>query len=231
MTKFPSSTPLSLFFAAMLATPSTALAEEQAAGAPAAPALAPPAAHDNTAIRKNVRTAATSQGLFLEFKLGSSIGYSANVFIIGVSPAFIIGYKLGRLVLGAELGAGMSESKQEYPDSTYKNRSFGFSVVPLLQYSIVQNGPFALYLAGGAGLVMGFSKYPDFDNYKSRSTGLLIHLGFGVRYFLHPRFAVGLEMSADANYFRAKGESDTESDKFKHWSVGLRGALTVAVVF
>ena len=180
---------------------------------------------------KTTETAATSRGLWLEFKIGSSIGYAGNMVVLGTSPGFLMGYKLGRVTVGAEVSVGYSGSQSEGSSAGFEYRSVGFTVIPQVQVNLVQRGPFAVYLVGGAGVSLGWNSYPGMDDYESRSTGVLVHVGFGVRYYLHPRFALGLEVAADGRWFRTRTDFAGATERSVSWGATARGAFTAAVVF
>jgi Outer membrane protein beta-barrel domain len=182
-------------------------------------------------IQQTAETAATSRGFWLELKLGSSIVFAGPMMFIGSSPGFVVGYKFGRLTLGAEVGVGYSTSNSSPDGTAVDYRSLRLTLIPQLQVNVVQRGPLAIYVVGGAGVSAGWTEYGSTTDQHSKSMAVIMQLGFGARTFLHPHFALGLEVTANASYGRSEYAFGDEPVESRDWSVGLRGALTAAVVF
>jgi hypothetical protein len=196
--------------------------------APAAHAASPGASTPTVRSDASVR----SKGLWLEFKLNQGLGFGMGYFVHYVpSPGFMIGYKWNRLVLGVEMGASFYINENS-DDSGFPQDEKGvqFRILPVLQLLVYNKGPVSLYVQTGAGVAYGRSKNPT-SNFRTESLVVLMTGGFGVRYFLHPRFALGGEFGASATRNRTEIKIQSNDSRTKGWGANIYGALTAAVVF
>lgn len=179
--------------------PALAFADETAAPNAVAPAVSPPApapapaptappavtpAHDGPA-----------DGLQLQARLPMQFGVSSLL-----SPGFTIAYRMGRFAIGGELGllAGKLTNGNTI-DSFYL-----VHLMPVVYVDIWQSvdGRARLGVVGGIGFGRG-KVSSETTNMMITSTSdetanyIPILLGLGGDYFLHPNFALGVELGAE----------------------------------
>lgn len=190
-------------------------------------------AETGEATAKKSSPPALTKGLWMEFKLGQQIGYAGYMVMMGSSPGFILGYKLGRVVIGGEVGIWWAKSRYDPGGASpaYESEVVTVRVTPLVQVHLLQRGPVALYVSAAAGFGYSWSRYPAGVEQRSNGYTALVDLGFGVRYFLHPRVALGAELGVNGSYTHEVSMADGVRSTGDAWGVGLHGAITVAVVF
>jgi hypothetical protein len=173
-----------------------------------------------------------SKGLWLEFKLNQGLGFGMGYYVHYVpSPGFVVGYKWNRLILGVEMGASFFINDNTN-DSGFPPDAKGvqFRLLPVLQFLVFNKGPVSLYVQTGAGVAYGRSK-DKLADYRTESLVVLITGGFGVRYFLHPRFALGGEFGVSATHNRVEVRLQSQDSRTEGWGANIYGALTAATVF
>lgn len=173
-----------------------------------------------------------STGLWLETKIGTGVGYSIWGAMSGLGifrlPGILVGYKMDKIVVAMGLNLVLYNwaDRDEGPDHTVV--SFGGVLGPVIQFEFANRGPLSLYGQGGFGFLFGIrnEKWRN-DTDKYRDYGFSINLGVGARYFLHPSFALGVEIGTDVD---ASWTNDG-GDKDRTLGVMFYGALTAAVVW
>jgi hypothetical protein len=206
--------------------------------APAAAPAATPAAPATTA----PATGGPKQnGLVFQLKFGGNFMNIDVGGVMGGSPmiggwlngGFMFGYKMGRLTLG--LGIELA-----YGDHRYKTFS-GTGMIdavdstalvlfsPTIEFYLLMANPLALYLT--AGIHAGFlNQHNDpGDDYTDGAMGF--HAGFGMRFFLHPRFALGVEGGFRGVWIFAKHDNATDDDDDTWGSMSFYGALVLTAIW
>jgi len=171
-------------------------------------------------------------GFWMEFKLGAQLGFPGDSMLVSPSPGFVLGYRTGRFLLGAEVGGQWMRSQYASPDPTYSQEVNAFTVkaMPVLQVDLVRVDRLRLYLTAAAGLSYTVYDLSGGTRYRDRGLGLVADLGLGLRYFLTPRFAVGAEAAATGTYYRGELLLNGDTGATRSFGVGVRGALTVALL-
>lgn len=135
-------------------------------------------------------------GLFFEVGLGGALSVysSQSSYSVGPGTAFLVGYKLRRLILGLGLEYVHSGSYDEGGGFHAHNVIHSVLFAPTLQYHLIVSNPLVFY--GTVALHVGFSVYDDTGTTDDDDTSIALagfSGGLGFRYFFHPRFAVGVE--------------------------------------
>jgi hypothetical protein len=129
-----------------------------------------------------------SKGFVFELKLGGNLYTPQGLAYVSapVSADVMLGYKLGRYTIGARLDFSMAESGSG--GDTVRMSLVIFA--PTFQFNILESWPLTLYgtLSIDFGPAIAGS---DGDNEVLPVVGF--RAGAGMRYFVHPRFAVGAE--------------------------------------
>ncbi len=173
-----------------------------------------------------------STGLWLETKIGIGPGYTLFGALAGFGtfrlPGILVGYKMDKMVvaMGMNLMLHHWKDRNDGPDATIT--TFGGVLGPVFQFEFANKGPISLYGQGGLGFLFGVrnEKWRN-DTDKYRDFGFSINLGLGARYFLHPSFALGVEIGTDMD---ASWRND-DGDKDMIFAMTIYGALTAAVVW
>ena len=224
------------------AAPRAAAAAPSAGGADTASSPPPPTAPQPARATADESTAppavdgerTATRGFWVELKVGALLTSPGVGVAVSAAPGLLLGYRTGRFVIGAELGAHWARSAYEHPDDTQsrESRSLTARIMPSLQVDLLRRDAVRLYLDVAAGV--GYARYdyqyePDVG-YRDHGVAVMAELGVGVRYFLSPRFAVGAEAAATAAYSWGQQRSDGQVAEQHSGSVGLRGSLTVALL-
>jgi Outer membrane protein beta-barrel domain len=188
---------LSLAGAAMaLLFLTSGLAEAQPAeGADRPTATAPPTS--TPASNPAPATAPTAggpkaNGLVLQVKFGTNLFTALNGSVASVgdlSGGLLVGYKMGRLTLGLGLELAHVGGKEGTTDAKMSDSLMLFE--PTLEYYLAISNPLVLYLS--VGFHVGFLKHHYDPGDDTTDVALGFHGGLGMRYFMHPRFAIGVE--------------------------------------
>jgi hypothetical protein len=174
--------------------PATESADPRPVAPPRSAAAPPPASSPAPAAPAAQQPKST--GLLFEVGLGASMTvfnqYTSQLQQIGAS--FLLGYKLNRVAFG--LGLEITNNATYEDDGTDKDHNTTTSVLfkPTLQFHLLESGPLAMLL--DAGLHVGFAAYDETGTEIDDHTDIILvgfHLGLGMRYFFHPRFALGAQ--------------------------------------
>jgi len=194
------------------------------AGAPAARASEPPPTPAR-AEPERVR------GVWLSFKLAMPLSGTGG-FGAAPMPRFLVGYHLGRVALGVEVGIGGGRSwVREGSDAMVADwRDLEVSLIPTVEVVVARRGRLALTVQTGLGVGLVWSGYPD-DQYRWSSLVGVAQAAFGARYHLHPRFALGAEVGVTAQYAWTSttfqdSHSEVHSVRVNPWA-----ALTATVIW
>ena len=136
------------------------------------------------------------KGFFMEVGVGGQMSVYNGLTNTNqqIGGSFLVGYKLNRLILGLGLEFMHQGTYQE--DSGYNAHDVINAMLfqPTVQFHLLESSPLALYLS--AGVHVGFAVWNDTDTTQDDDTSTTLvgfHLGMGIRYFLHPRFCLGVE--------------------------------------
>ena len=190
------------------------------------PAMAAPEAP----VVKKSETATKTKGLWMEFQLGAWAGFS-GMMVVGTARGFGLGYKFVRVVVAAEIGLSWSRFDSEGPSTSWEYQSFGVTVVPQVKVTVLEHGPVSLYVLGGCGVGFSRWKFPSSGDQLNVGWSVVADVGFGVRYHLHPRFALGVELALDGTYSHQDERYEGDHAESNGWSAGIHGAMTASVVF
>jgi hypothetical protein len=143
------------------------------------------------------------RGLVFELKLGGQVTMMNpydGVLDAGVQTSqsftsnFMVGYKFKRFVAGLGMDFNRFSIHQNLNGTEDDTNLTGLTFIPTFQFHLLEKKPLALYLA--AGFHVGFALWKDTNDNTDDNTDITLigfHLGVGMRYFLHPRFAIGIE--------------------------------------
>ncbi len=133
-----------------------------------------------------------ANGLVLQVKFGTNLFTALNgsVASLGaISGGLLVGYKMGRMTLGLGLELAHVGGKEGTSDAKMSDSLMLFE--PTLEYYLAVSNPLVLYLS--VGIHAGFYKHHFDPGEDSTDIALGFHGGLGMRYFMHPRFAIGVE--------------------------------------
>jgi len=169
-------------------------AENPTATAPptSAPAAVAPAASSGPAATTPATGGPKANGLVLQVKFGANLfaGMGGSISSLGtLAGGLLVGYKLGRLTFGLGLELAYGGGKDGASDAKASESLMLFE--PTLEYYLAISNPLALYLS--VGIHAGFYKHHWDPGDDSTDTAIGFHGGVGMRYFMHPRFAIGVE--------------------------------------
>lgn len=177
---------------------------------------------------------AKARGLYFEVGLGGQMtlygGYGVPAQQLGGS--FLIGYKLNRLIFG--LGLEYSHMA-EYENAAGDKEHFVLNAMlfqPTIQFHIVESNPLALFLT--TGIHLGFAIFDETGTSIDDDTTITLlgfHLGVGIRYFLHPRFAIGIEGGFRGLWVLSKYDPPGGEYKTTNAVGGLYGRIGFAAVW
>ncbi len=177
-----------------------------------------------------------AKGLVFQFKLGGNLytamgvgGFDSGWF----NGGFMVGYKLNRLVFG--LGLELT-----YGDHRYKTMSVGgltdavdtvslmlFS--PTVEYYLLVSSPLALYLS--VGFHVGFLNAHSDPGEDSTDPALGFQTGVGMRFFLHPRFAIGVEGGLRGAWILVENDDNTDDDDESLGTMSIYGAVVLTAIW
>ena len=141
------------------------------------------------------------EGWQLQARLPTNFGVDSLI-----SPGFTIGRRVGKIVIGAEVGlTGGKLSTDNGAGSTSSESVLLLQIVPMIYDDIWQSidGRARLDLVAGIGYGRGSVTSENNDGMgnttstDSTATILPIILGVGGDYYLHRNFAIGVEFGAD----------------------------------
>jgi len=175
-------------------------------------------------------------GFVFQFQFGGTL-YTALGSGVGgggwMNGGFLFGYKINRLVLGLGLELGYGEHR-------YKTMSGGGLVdaidatslmlfSPTVEYYLAISNPLALYLT--LGLNVGFVNVHSDPGRDYTDTALGFHGGLGMRFFLHPRFAIGVEGGLRGVWVLVENDEDTDDDDETYGTMSLYGAVLLTAIW
>jgi hypothetical protein len=169
-----------------------------------------------------------ARGLWMNLKLAMPLsgGYGAAPL-----PRFLLGYHLGRVAVGLEVGLSGGRSWVTGDDPMYgESRDFQVSLVPTVEVVLARRGRLALTIQTGLGVGYGWSHYQD-ASWHSSGVRAVLQAAFGARYHLHPRFALGAEVGASAVYSWSRhtyqdARSESQGVQANPWA-----ALTATIIW
>lgn len=209
-------------------------------GQPAAPEVPPGAARPAAAaparapLAAKVRVAQKDRGLWLEtrvrgyytFRL-SMLPSGAYMITSAASPGFVLGFKHYRLVLGLAVDFLVYSYD---PKQGGKAELTGFTLGPIMQVQFFNRGPVATYCQFGAGYI-----YAEMDagGAELHTNGFTVNAALGLRYYLAPSFALGVEMGTSPNFVWMKARDPSGGPPYKRRDVDMNfyGSLNAAVVW
>ena len=194
--------------------PSTESAAPRPVDAPRSTAAPPPAS--SPAAAPPATPAPKAKGLLFEVGLGASMTvynqYSSQLQQIGAS--FLVGYKLNRIAFGLGLEITHYDTYEDFGDTNTHDTNASVLFKPTLQLHLLESGPLAMLL--DTGLHVGFVAYDETGTDDDDHTDIILvgfHLGLGMRYFFHPRFALGAQAGYRGLWVLSKFEQGAvESD-------------------
>ncbi len=133
-----------------------------------------------------------ANGLVLQVKFGANLfaGMNGSIASLGsLAGGLLVGYKMGRLTFGLGLEFAYGGGKDGASDTKASESLMLFE--PTLEYYLAVSNPLVLYLS--VGIHAGFYRLHFDPGEDSTDTVLGFHGGLGMRYFMHPRFAIGVE--------------------------------------
>lgn len=176
------------------------------------------------------------RGIWIETKFRLGAMMTTSDLGLGLyMPGIVLGYKMNRMVVGVgvDVGGWQMDNEEGGSNQTDKMRLFGFILSPIIQYHMLQKGPVLLYAQAQMGYGIGRSKDSS-GGYVEKSLMhiLAINAAVGIRYFLHPRFAIGTEFGTLVQVMWIKEKETGEPDDKAEMVMGsVYGALSAAVVF
>jgi hypothetical protein len=137
------------------------------------------------------------RGFAFDVHLGTRLVDLAGVANIGsVSGGFFAGYKIGRVIFGVGLNLSRFADSRSVTNTTVGEADTSFLFVPGVQVAIVRSADKRVELYGEFDLGLGTSIHtedPAPTNEPDRTVFLLNYrLGPGVRFWLHPQFAINM---------------------------------------
>jgi hypothetical protein len=172
-----------------------------------------------------------SRGLVFQLRLGGNlltfVGTALGSWLNG---SFLIGYKTGKLTIG--LGLEMSYAADDLPNADPDPIESSTALVlfqPTLEYYLANKGPLAVYL--GTGLHVGFVHGHVDPGKDETDTMVGFHAGVGMRYFMHPRFALGLEGGLRGVWVLFDYGDDNAEDDNRVGLLSIYGAATLTAIW
>jgi len=193
---------------------------------------APAAAQDEEVVAVPGGAEEEPSGLWLEVKLSIPLGSVGFYSASWPAPRFVLGYRWGGVMIGAQAGASFVDVSPDEPSTTTMSNLTGFDVsfLPLVQVEVARAGPLALHVQAGAGVVYRRTEYSDQDTL-FESLGAQFSLAFGGRYFLGPRFALGTEIGVAPAYTWMVDTVGADEQDLSAWTVDFHAAVTVALLW
>jgi len=163
-------------------------------------------------------------GVAIQMSLGTSAQIYANVNATaaypGLSGRFALGYRVGRVTLGLGLEFVRTESTNAARE---QQNATVVLFRPTLELSLWQPWPLSLYLSLGVhGGFLGTAGRGVVDD---ALPAVGFHGGLGVRYFFHPRFALGMEGG-----FQGVWLVDDDGDNTVDGTILFYGALVLLAI-
>ncbi len=172
-----------------------------------------------------------AKGLVFQLRIGGNL-----LTIVGggiaswLNSSFLFGYKLDRLVIG--LGLEMTYSDDALPNADPDPTESSTALVlfqPTLEYYLAIKSPLALYMT--VGLHVGFANNHQDPGKDVTNAMIGFHAGLGMRYFFHPRFAVGVEGGLRGVWMMIKNDEDVTTDDENTGVMSLYGAATLTAIW
>lgn len=150
-----------------------------------------------------------AKGLAFELKIGGTMympyatsGYHAST---PVSADALLGYKFGRFLIGMRVDYAMVElSWEDASGDKMIGRMWGLLFAPTFQITLMESWPLSMYGTMSIDIGPGVTKDYLGDEYTIPIIGF--RAGAGMRYFVHPRFAVGAEAGVRGFWMLIEGE-------------------------
>ena len=164
-------------------------------------------------------------GFQIQARMGTTLGLSSFI-----SPGFSLGYRMGNIVIGAEIGlvAGKFEQDDSGGGGGTSTDSFSvLSLMPMVYFDVWQSRDkrARFNLVGGIGIGKG-KLTSESGGMKSESSATFIPIlvGVGGDYYLHRNFALGVEAGISAPLL-TKVEDNGMNQNVKGGYESARGML------
>ncbi|MFH2007598.1 MAG: hypothetical protein ABI333_13515 [bacterium] len=192
-------------------TPAASPAPYRAPAAPAAPAAA-------------AGNGPKQSGLVFELKMVTATNiYSTLGFTVGLpllTGRFMVGYRMGKITLGMGFEFFGTTSDQAGQKEVMATVLFQ----PTMEMVLVQKNPLTLFMS--LGFHVGFLSTSGDTVQDDETPAVGFHAGIGMRYFFHPRFAMGMEGG-----FQGLWYIDDDNDNDTIGAVGFYGALMLLAIW
>ena len=134
------------------------------------------------------------------------------------------------LVIG--LGLEMTYSDDNLPNmepDPIESSSAMVLFQPTVEYFLAIKGPLAFYLS--AGLHVGFVNNHADPGEDVTDAMLGFHGGLGMRFFFHPRFAVGIEGGLRGAWMMIEHDEDMDEDDEHTGTMSIYGSATLTAIW
>lgn len=200
-------------------------------GAETTPPPGRPARPAATAPPEKATGGPRQRGLVFQLKIGGNLlTFFENSISSWLNSSFMFGYKIGRLVVG--LGLEMSYSDDNMPNLDPEPTESSAALVlfqPTVEYYLAIKSSLAIYLS--VGLHVGFVNAHADPGEDVTDPMIGFHTGLGMRFFFHPRFAVGLEGGLRGVWLMIENDEDMDEDDNHTGVMSLYGAATLTAIW
>jgi len=197
---------------------------------PTAPPLGAAGSPGTSAPAAKTSSGALSKGLVFQLKMGGNLlTFLGSGFAAWLNGSFMLGYKMDNITIG--VGLEMNYADDNLPNMEPDPISTSTTMMlfqPTLEYYLAERDHLVLYLS--AGLHVGFVKMHSDPGADITDPMLGFHAGLGMRYFFHPRIAVGIEGGLRGLWMLIDN-TDIDEDDNHLGNMAIYGSATLTAIW